>query len=143
MTLPSNPVTTAILQSRAFDRCPDPEDAVQIFVDGIRDTDYSKFTVSGNVEYRLGSRTRLSLNAGTAAMNGTVLSGIGTIQGDDYRYSFGQARLSSGPFFAQFFVNANDSRDSAMYMVAIRLLNIPVSTWDRRSTIWSLALGNP
>jgi iron complex outermembrane receptor protein len=106
---------SGLLQNRAFDQCPDPEDAVQIFVDGIRDTDYSKFTVSGNVEFRLGSRTRLSLNAGTAAMNGTVLSGVGTIQGDDYRYSFGQARLSSGPFFAQFFVNANDSRDSYIY----------------------------
>ena len=106
---------SALLQSRAFDQCPDPEDAVQIFVDGVRDTDYSKFTVSGNVEFRLGTRTRLSLNAGTAAMNGTVLSGIGTIQGDDYRYSFGQARLSSGPFFAQFFVNANDSRNSYVY----------------------------
>lgn len=106
---------SALLQNRAFDQCPDPEDAVQIFVDGIRDTDYSKFTVSGNVEFRLGTGTRLSLNAGTAAMNGTVLSGIGTIQGDDYRYSFGQARLSSGPFFAQFFVNANDSRDSYVY----------------------------
>ena len=106
---------SGLLQARAFDQCPDPEDAVQIFVDGVRETDYSKFTVSGNVDYRLGSRTRLSLNAGTAAMNGTVLSGVGTIQGDDYRYSFGQVRLSSGSFFAQFFVNANDSRDTYIY----------------------------
>ncbi|MXW13808.1 MAG: TonB-dependent receptor plug domain-containing protein [Rhodothermaceae bacterium] len=105
----------SLLDAREFDRCPDPEDAVQILIDGERDTEFSKYTIAGNLDFRLGSQTTLSLNAGTAALNGTVLSGIGTIQGDNYRYLFGQARLSRGGFFAQFFVNANNTGDTYVY----------------------------
>ncbi|MCY4158630.1 MAG: TonB-dependent receptor [Bacteroidetes bacterium] len=105
----------AILEAQAFSQCPDEDDAVQIFVDGQRDTDYDKYTVTGNLDFRIGSGTILSLNAGTSQLTGTILSGIGTIQGDNYRYSFTQARLSSGGFFAQAFMNVNNSGDSYVY----------------------------
>ncbi len=105
----------SFLEANEFDQCPDPEDAVQIFVDGERDTDMNKYTIAGDLSFRLGTNTTLSLNGGTGLLKGAILSGIGTIQGDNYRYSFAQARLSSRGFFAQFFVNANDSGDSFVY----------------------------
>lgn len=105
----------ALLDARKFSECSDPDDAVQIAVDGLRDTDYEKYTVNGNLDFRLGSGTTLSLSGGIATLTGTILSGIGTVQGDNYRYSFAQARVSNGGFFAQFFVNANDSGDSYVY----------------------------
>lgn len=105
----------ALLMAREFQRCPDPEDAVQIAVDGERETAFSKYTVAGNLDFRLGSGTNLSFNAGTAGLSGTILSGVGTIQADQYQYSFLQARLSRGGLFAQFFVNANNAADSYVY----------------------------
>ncbi len=104
-----------LLDAQKFSECPDPEDAVQIAVDGLRDMDFTKYTVAGNLDFRLGSGTTLSLNAGAGILSGTILSGIGTIQGENYRYSFTQARLSRGGFFAQFFANINDSGDSYVY----------------------------
>lgn len=105
----------SLLEASKFDQCPDPDDAVQLFVDGERDTDVSKYTVAGDLSFRLGTGTTLSLNGGIGVLKGAMLSGIGTIQGENYRYSFTQARLSSENFFAQFFVNVNDSGDSYVY----------------------------
>ena len=105
----------AILEAQMFSQCPDPDDAVQIFVDGIRDTDFRKSGIAGNVDVRLGPSTTLSFNAGTSAASGTVLSGVGTLQADGYRYTFGQVRFSSGRFFMQGYVNSNDSGDSRVY----------------------------
>ena len=108
----------SLLKEGLFDQCPDRDDAVQIAATedyGGRDTDFSKYTVAGNLDFRLGSETIFSLNAGTSLGNGTVLSGIGTIQMDNHRYSFVQARLSRGGFFTQFYVNTNDSGDSYIY----------------------------
>ncbi len=105
----------SLLKDGKFDQCPDRHDAIQISLDGERDTDMNKYTVAGNLDFRLGSGTTLSLNAGISAIKGTLLSGIGTIQADNYRYSFAQARLSRGGFFAQFFVNANNSGKSYVY----------------------------
>ena len=104
-----------LLEEQKFSECPDPDDAVQIAVDGIRDTDYNKYTVAGNLDFRLGSEMTFSLNGGMGQITGTVLSGIGTIQADEYRYSFVQARLARGGFFAQAYMNVNDSGDSYVY----------------------------
>ncbi len=106
---------SALLEASKFDQCPDPDDAVQIFVDGKRDTDFNKYTVAGDLSFRLGAGTTLSLNAGAGVIKGALLSGIGTIQGENYQYSFAQARLSKGGLFAQFFMNINDSGDSYVY----------------------------
>ena len=105
----------ALLEARMFSQCPDPEDAVQIFVDGERETELKKYTVNGNLEWRIGPKTSLTLNGGVSGLDGTVLSGIGTIQGRGFRYSFGQIRFSSGNFFAQAYVNSNDTGDTFVY----------------------------
>jgi len=105
----------SLLRARAFDMCPDEKDAVQILVDGERETDFKKYTVAGNLDFRIGSGTTLSVNAGIGQVTGAILSGIGTIQAENYQYSFAQARLSRGGFFTQAFVNINDSADSYVY----------------------------
>ena len=105
----------ALLTAQLFDQCPDPEDAVQIFVDGVRDNEFRKFTANGNIEWRIGPQTSLTLNGGLSGLDGTVLSGIGTLQGRGYQYRFGQVRFSSGPFFAQAYVNSNDTGDTFVY----------------------------
>ena len=105
----------ALLEAQMFSECPDPDDAVQIFVDGVRNADQSKSTINGNVDVRLGPRTILSINSGIASSTGTMLTGLGTVQGSGYTYSYGQVRLSSGRFFMQGYVNANDSGNSGVY----------------------------
>ncbi|MDE2835756.1 MAG: TonB-dependent receptor [Bacteroidota bacterium] len=105
----------ALLQMRAFDQCPDPEDAVQILVDGVRDTDFRKFTLNGNVEYRFLQNGRFNLSAGLGGYQGTILSGVGTVQGQGARFRYGQARLQWGGFFAQAYVNSNNTGDSFVY----------------------------
>ena len=105
----------ALLEMRAFDQCPDPEDAIQILVDGVRSTDYGKFTLNGNVEYRFMRNATLNLSGGVAGYSGAMLSGIGTVQGDGYRYRYGQARLQWGGFFAQAYVNSNQTGNTYVY----------------------------
>ena len=105
----------SLLEARAFDECPDPDDAIQILVDGERNTDYNKFTLSGNVEYRFLDNVTLNLAAGVAGYEGTMLSGVGTIQGKGFRYNYRQARLQWGGLFAQAYMNSNDSGTSYVY----------------------------
>jgi len=106
---------TEILVAEQFDQCPDEDDAIQIFVDGERDTDLNKYTINTNLDFLLGQNTTLSLNGGIAEFTGTVLSGIGTLQANEFRYSYVQARLSSGGLFAQFYANTNNSGNSYVY----------------------------
>ncbi|HYE58781.1 MAG TPA: TonB-dependent receptor, partial [Rhodothermales bacterium] len=80
-----------------------------------RDYDYQKLAFSGLVQYRLNPTTTLSLNAGHSTFDGIVLSGIGTLQGKGFGYSYGQVRLQSGPFFAQAYVNRNAAGNSYVY----------------------------
>ena len=106
---------SALIEAERFNECADPEDAVQLFVDGARETRYKKVVLSGNVDWRIGTKTMLSLNGGFGGFNGTVLTGVGTVQGEDFIHTYGQIRLSSGSFFVQAYVNSNDSGGSYVY----------------------------
>ncbi|MYH07833.1 MAG: TonB-dependent receptor plug domain-containing protein [Rhodothermaceae bacterium] len=106
---------SALIGAERFSECADPEDAVQLFVDGARETRYKKVVLSGNVDWRIGTKTMLSLNGGFGGFNGTVLTGVGTVQGEDFIHTYGQIRLSSGSFFVQAYVNSNDSGGSYVY----------------------------
>ena len=106
---------SALIEAERFSECADPEDAVQLFVDGARETRYKKVVLSGNVDWRIGTKTMLSLNGGFGGFNGTVLTGVGTVQGEDFIHRYGQIRLSSGSFFVQAYVNSNDSGGSYVY----------------------------
>jgi len=104
-----------LLKEAKFDQCPDSLDAQQLALDGERETAFNKLVLNGYAEYRFGNRTSLHLSGGFGRLNAAVLSGIGTIQGVNYLATYGQIRFSSGPFFAQAYLNTNDSGESYVY----------------------------
>ncbi len=105
----------ALLEAERFSDCPDPEDAVQLFVDGARETKNRKLVLSSSVDWRMTRQTTLSLSAGVGDLSGAVLSGIGTIQAKNMRASYAQIRLTSGPLFVQAYTNSINSGDSYVY----------------------------
>lgn len=95
-----------------------PEDAVQLnrdFGDLERNYEFNKFNVNGMLQYRIGDQISLTANGGISGLNGVVLSGIGTLQADNFQYSYGQLRLQAGRFFAQGYLSKNDAGDSFVY----------------------------
>ncbi|MCY4234403.1 MAG: TonB-dependent receptor [Bacteroidetes bacterium] len=106
---------SSLLMAQQFSQCPDEADAVQIFVDGERDTEFYKYVVTGNLDFRAGKNTTLSLNGGVSGLKGALLSGVGTVQAQNYGSAYAQARLSSGSFFAQVYLNQANSGDSYVY----------------------------
>ena len=56
---------------RQFSQCPDPLDAQQIFIDGLRDNKFSKMAATASLEYRFNNRTSLTYDAGIGTLNGT------------------------------------------------------------------------
>ena len=94
----------------------DPLDQEQIENDVIpRNYDYESYNVNGLVQYRFADDVSLTVNGGYSSFTGTVLSGIGTLYGDGFGYTYGQARLQAGSFFAQAYVNRNDAGESMVY----------------------------
>ena len=104
-----------LVKEQRFVECPDALDAQQLFIDGPRDNKFRKAQISGSAEYRFREKASLILNAGIGAVHNTVLSGIGTIQSVGYQGKYGQIRFNSGPFFAQAYLNKNDSGDTYVY----------------------------
>ncbi|MCY4673971.1 MAG: TonB-dependent receptor [Bacteroidetes bacterium] len=105
----------ALLKNERFSECPDPEDAVQLFVDGVRETKNRKLVLSSTVDLRLGKSTTLSLSAGIGNLDGAMLSSLGTIQAKGMVASYAQIRLSSGPLFVQAYMNSINSGNSYIY----------------------------
>ncbi|GIV61559.1 MAG: hypothetical protein KatS3mg044_0425 [Rhodothermaceae bacterium] len=93
----------------------DPLDRVQIETDGVRDNDFEKVNINGTLEYRLSESTSIIANGGYSALTATVLSGIGTVQADNFGYTYGQLRFQSGGLFAQAYFNKNSAGDSFVY----------------------------
>ena len=105
----------AFIKAKEFSKCPDVLDAEQLFIDGPRDNKFKKYNLTGSAEYRFGKSSSLIFNGGIGSVHGTVLSGIGTIQGVGYQASFAQMRFNRGHFFAQAYLNRNDAGDSYIY----------------------------
>ena len=109
-------ITGTYLQAEDWALDPnDPHDAGQIAIDGVRNTDYMKSNVNGNLEYRYSDEGTVSANFGYSALEATVLSGVGTVQAKGYGYSYGQLRLNHGGFFSQLYLNLNNAGDSYVY----------------------------
>ncbi len=109
------PCDPLLLEEERFSECPDEEDAIQLFVDGPRDSMHRKFVTYGSVDLRIGTQTNLSFNGGLSHLNGTILSSIGTVQAKGMIASYGQIRLTTQDLFVQAFINTIDSRDSYIY----------------------------
>ena len=105
----------SLLEQELFDQCPDSLDARQIAFEGIRDNRFRKLNLNGNLEYRWNNRTSLIIQGGHSSLTATMLSGIGTIQAENYGYNYGQIRFQSGNFFAQAYTNQNNTDKSYVY----------------------------
>lgn len=93
-------------------------DAVQLTSDKVglkRNYDYEKYNVNGMFQYRFNEGVALTGAGGYSALDATVLSGIGTVQAEDFGYSYAQLRFQANSFFAQAYMNRNNAGDSFVY----------------------------
>ena len=95
----------------------DPIDLDRIIAEGGtgRDPDYWKYGINAAFEYRAPNNTRVMANGGYLSQKMALLTGIGTAQTDNFSYVYGQLRVEAGNFFAQTYVNLNDSGRSFYY----------------------------
>lgn len=80
-----------------------------------RNSDFSKQNINAMFQVRPADNVALTFNGGFSALNGTVLTGIGTVQAIDFGYSYLQGRLQAGRFFSQIYYNRNNAGDSFVY----------------------------
>lgn len=80
-----------------------------------RRTEYEKLNVNGSLEYRLTEKASLIANGGYSTLTAAVLSGIGNLQADGFGYTYGQVRFVYDRFFAQAYLNKNETGDSFVY----------------------------
>ncbi len=95
-----------------------PQDQVQLELDApglTRNYDFQKYNVNGMVQYKFSDLVSLTANAGTSGLDAVVLSGIGTLQADQFSNSYGQLRLQANRFFAQVYASQNNAHDSFVY----------------------------
>ncbi len=96
----------------------DSLDRVQLNLDleGLeRQYDFQKLNINGLLEFKPSNGMSLIFNGGFSELDATVLSGIGTVQAVGFGYRYGQARLQSGRFFSQLYLNKNNAGDSFIY----------------------------
>ncbi|NNE36152.1 MAG: TonB-dependent receptor, partial [Rhodothermales bacterium] len=86
---------------------------------GARNTDFDKINANATLQFKVGGASELVATGGFSQLNSTILSGIGTLQAVDYRYTYGQVRFQTRDdkqgFFAQAYVNRNDAGESFVY----------------------------
>ena len=109
----------------------DPVDRTLINAEGgLRDPDYWRYGVSGMAEYRIDDDVSLTGNGGFLSQKMALLTGIGAAQTNNFSYVYGQVRLDAGPFFAQAYLNQNNSGQS-FYYGPTALLDSPFDIQDR------------
>lgn len=86
-----------------------------------RNYDYQKMNLNGELQLRLFRDVRLTASGGIARLKDNVMTILGTAYADSLEYTFGQARLHAGRFFAQGYVN--EMRDGYFFLYG---LNTPL-----------------
>ena len=93
-----------------------PEDNVFLATEAQeRNYDFRKMNVNGTLTYRFNDTVSLTANGGFSQLDAVVLSGIGTLQADEFSNSYGQLRLQAGSFFGQAYFSTNDAGNSLVY----------------------------
>ncbi len=96
----------------------DPLDAAQLAadVDGVtRNNDFRKLNFNGMLQYRVSDAVSVTANGGYSQLDAVVLSGIGTLQADNFSNTYGQIRIQANRLFAQAYISQNDANDSFVY----------------------------
>ncbi|HJR52271.1 MAG TPA: TonB-dependent receptor [Gemmatimonadota bacterium] len=80
---------------------------------GLRDFDQARWSAEGRFDVRPWDDGEVVLAAGmNTQLSSIELTGLGAGQADDWRYTYAQARLRKGNFFAQTFANFSESGDT-------------------------------
>jgi len=80
---------------------------------GNRDFDIQRWSGEARADWAITDNTRAILTTGMTMLgNGIELTGLGAGQAKDWRYNFYQARLNSGRFFLQGYLNTSDAGET-------------------------------
>ena len=80
---------------------------------GLRDFDQERWSAEGRFDVRPWDDGEVVLSAGVnTALSSIELTGLGAGQAKDWRYTYAQARLRKGNFFAQTFANFSESGET-------------------------------
>jgi outer membrane receptor for ferrienterochelin and colicins len=77
-----------------------------------RDFDISRWSGEARADWRVSGDMRAVFSVGSTLANGIELTGLGASQIQDWRYTYYQARASSGRFFGQVYLNTSDAGDT-------------------------------
>lgn len=109
--------------------CPPPGPVDAASVDdtmriAARDFDAERFGGEGRVDVQFDEQTRLVLAGGFSQLGSSIeMTGIGAAQAQNWRTSYGQARLSRGRLFAQSYINLSDAGDTYLLRDGTRLVD--------------------
>lgn len=85
-------------------------DAVNDLPSKPRVNTHERYNVDGGVYYNMGENTTIQLNGGVSeAVNTIEMTGLGAANGRNWRYTYVNAQINSGDFFAQTFYNKSDA----------------------------------
>lgn len=80
---------------------------------GVRDFDAERFAADARLDFGLADDATLTLSGGfTQMVNSIEMTGIGAALGRDWRYTYAQARLRYGNWFAQSYINWSDAGET-------------------------------
>jgi iron complex outermembrane receptor protein len=75
-----------------------------------RNNAHERYNVDGGLYYTMGENTTVQLTAGMSeAINTIEMTGLGAANGRNWRYTYLNAQITSGDFFAQTFYNKSDA----------------------------------
>lgn len=75
-----------------------------------RNNTHERYNVDGGVYYNMGENTTVQLTGGISeAVNTIEMTGLGAANGRNWRYTYVNAQVTSGDFFAQTFFNKSDA----------------------------------
>lgn len=91
---------------------------------GLRDFDQERWSAEGRFDVRPWDDGEIVLSAGVnTALSSIELTGIGAGQAVDWRYTYAQARLRKGNFFAQTFANFSESGDTFILPTGMSIID--------------------
>ena len=91
---------------------------------GLRDFDQERWAMEGRFDVRAWDDGELVLSAGVNTQLSSIeLTGLGAGQAQDWRYTYAQARLRKGRFFAQTFANFSESGETFLLRTGMPIID--------------------
>jgi iron complex outermembrane receptor protein len=91
---------------------------------GLRDFDQERWSMEGRFDVRPWDDGEVVLSAGVNTQLSSIeLTGLGAGQAKDWRYTYAQARLRKGNFFAQTFANFSESGETFLLRTGMPIID--------------------